>query len=314
MHKNLKNPKKIGRRNAPKTEDPAVQIQKLQEAYIRDMTAIKNEERKINSADPEEIARVKKHDDGVKMSIMEAEKIWMNVKIFQIQYPEIFAKYTFEEKTNLVSTNFEAFFKAFPIVSKFMAVHLQYDRKAFRKYLLKFDTIKPNENKNDPANKSKWIEREAYYVQYLWEAKQPGRINRKEAQQVWQNAYTSIKKEEEDFQNMYKSSEKAIKQKDAKYKSELLVEAVQRIESAEQVPDSPELLLKQYNMLVDRLYKQRYDNFVKILPDHVSKIPASCQGEGQDQELGAEYESALHQAKTLKKYKKANMEGFRHST
>ena len=107
-------------------------------------------------------------------------------------------------------------------------------------------TEKPKNNSED-----EWVKRQADYVRYLWEAYQKSNFSTLEAQRVWKHAYTTLKKEFDDFKDLHKDIEEKLKIDGKSNKSEVVREMLGRIANEEQSFDK-----NTNNKLIEKLNKQ----------------------------------------------------------
>lgn len=238
------------------------------------------------------------------IALMEAEKIWLNVEIAVLEGREEFYSKTDEQKIDLIRQDFKEFYDNFPIVSRYMICMLQFSQKAFERFLNKCRIALENmpQKRDEGYMENQWIERQADYVRYLWEETQTRRINKKESDSVWLQAYNSIKKEFKDFKELHKNMEEKVKNDDKKYKTELLREMGERIIKGEQSIEAQELkdlLIK----LKNKLYKQRYSKVITQIKEDVKFVFHTIAGVGLNQEERINYDDEMKQSEYKKKYK-----------
>lgn len=92
------------------------------------------------------------------------------------------------------------FIKQHNIVSRYLIVHRQFSKRAFRLYLIRLQ-------KRSYKDRDEWAERQADYVKYLWRDTNPHGDER-EAQMQWQYARDSVRKEMRDFEETYERAKK----------------------------------------------------------------------------------------------------------
>ncbi len=255
------------------------------------------------------INKQKTNSEYITIAIMEAEKVWLVIKVTYVAN-ENFLQMTDEEKIEMISKDFKEFYNNFPIVSRYMVCMGQYNQKAFKKFLKKCeDKLSqhnvPNERKKDYMQ-TQWIECQASYIKYLWELLQTKRFSQKDANNVWKHAYESLTKEFKDFKESHSKIEENIKVKDKKNKVELLTEAVKRISSNKQT-----LNLEDTRALVNKLklkkYHQNYENVVEQIKNTKDQIEPLIKGYGKNFEAQYEYEEELKKQECKTKYKKLNL-------
>ena len=69
----------------------------------------------------------------------------------------------------------------------------------------------PPDKREKNYMEDQWIRRQADYVRFLWEAYQKGHFNNAEAKFIWEDSYTKLKGEFDDFRNIYKQVENDTK-------------------------------------------------------------------------------------------------------
>jgi hypothetical protein len=177
--------------------------------------------------------------------------------------------------------NYNDFMTEFPIVSRYMIAMGQYSAKAFRQMLDKIRTVKhpPPGQREKGYMEDQWVRRQADYVKYLWRAYQKGHINTAEERWVWEDAYTKLKKEFDDFRSKCKQVEENVKEEKTKNDISNAKDLLERVKSGEQTVEekTAEELLK---LLRERVIKQRFKKMIKELLETVKCIPATCEGLG----------------------------------
>jgi hypothetical protein len=255
------------------------------------------------------IAKKKSNAEYITIAIMEAEKVWLVVKVAAVAN-EHFPQMRDDEKIDLISKDFKEFYNNFPIVSRYMVCMGQYNQKAFKKFLKKCEEklsqeMAPTERKKDYMQ-TQWIECQASYVKYLWESVQTKRFSQKESNAVWKHAYETLTEEFKNFKSSHEKIEEKIKLKDIKNKRELLAEAVGRVCSSEQ-----KLSLGDTRILVNKLknkkYHQNHEKMVKQICDIVTLIHPAVKGFGTNEEARQEYEEELKKHECKTKYKKMDL-------
>ncbi len=255
------------------------------------------------------IKKQKTNNEYITIAVMEAEKVWLVVKVAVVGN-EQFPTMRDDEKIELISKDFKEFYNNFPIVSRYMVCMGQYNQKAFRKFLKKCEeklnqATAPTERQKDYMQ-TQWIECQASYVKYLWESVQTKRYSQKDANIVWKQTYEMLTKEFKDFKKSHAKIEEKIKIEDKKNKNELLSEAVKRISTGKQklsMEETRELV----NKLKNKKYHQNYERMVKQINDTVERINPIVKGFGINIDAQQEYEEELKKQKCKTKYKKMDL-------
>ncbi len=91
------------------------------------------------------------------IAIMEAEKLWMVIRVAMTN--SSFAQKKDEEKIELVRKDFAEFYKSFPVVSRCMACAGEYRQKAFRRFLKLCDAklSKQPEKHEEDYMQNQWL-------------------------------------------------------------------------------------------------------------------------------------------------------------
>jgi hypothetical protein len=266
-------------------------------------------------------------EEYVKIPLIEAEQIWLNVKI--LLKTEQYSKMDDAEKIKLIETDFKDFYKNFPIVSRYMICLGQYSMHAFKRMIIRCKTITEttyiskdkgksvlieSESESEAKknlNEKLWVERQADYVQFLWEDFQE-KTNcadfDENAKKIWTQTYESLTNEFNSFKELHESAEQKIKDNNLKYKKELLYEMSDRIISGKQKLDDD--TTKQFiNKLKDKLFKQKYNNVVKQLAT-IPEIKSIAEDIGNNEEEKTSYDSELQQNFYKKTFKKVDITKF----
>lgn len=254
-----------------------------------------------------DINKYKTNAEYTTIAVMEAEKLWLAVKIAVIANNK-FMSMTDEEKIDLIRKDFAEFYNNFPIVSRYMLCMGQYNQKAFRKFLKKCEqrlNQTPTE-KEEGFMQNQWVECQASYVRYLWEEMQTKRFSRKESNAVWEQTHKALTEEFKQFKTKHTQVEENLKQEDKKNKVELLSEAVHRISSGAQKLDL-EKTRALVNKLRDTKYRQNYDIVLQQILDNDIITPASVSGRGINIDAQYAHEEELKQSEYKKKYKKMDL-------
>lgn len=269
----------------------------------------------------ENIKNIKESDDEdfVKVPLIEAEDIWRNV---QILIPtDKYKNMTDEEKIKLIQSDFKDFYKNFPIVSRYMICLGQYKSNALKRMIIRCKSIKElvsddvngkdkNKDTSDnlppkDLNEKLWIERQADYVQFLWEEFQDEGFDKEEAKKIWSQTHEALSNEFKQFKQLHDDAEKKVKSDDIKHKKELLYEMSGRIVNGQQKlkDESTRDLI---NKLKDILFKQRFTNTVKQLTQ-LDKVLAISEGYGVNEYAKQEYDEELKTSFTKKNFRKTDI-------
>jgi hypothetical protein len=260
---------------------------------------------------PQEKSALEKQKSGSEyttIALMEAEKLWLAVKIAVMN--NTFADMSDEQKVETVCKDFSDFHNNFPIVVKYMVCMGQYNQECFKKFLKLCDRTLSNAPVEREKNymEEQWIICQASYVKYLWEIMQKKRYSRKDADAIFQQAYKSLKNDFKKFKEMHKLAEERVKNDEHRHKIQLLKEAASRITSGIQ-----ELDLESMRALVDTLKNKKYDQSYKRvivqLSDVLKAVPPSFIARGTNEQAQQEYAEELQQSERKKKYKKMNIGG-----
>ncbi len=270
------------------------------EKIVRDLEEKATDD--IDKVEFEKMKKIKTNSECKVMSIIEAEKLWLSVNTAVLGGGP-FSTMKDEEKINLIQADFGEFHKNYPIVTKYMVCNLQYDRRAFKKFL----KLCEERLNNAPADRKKnymeeqWIECRAHYVKYLWESQQKARYSREDAKKVYSHAYETILKDFNSFRDMHKKMEEKIKEESRRHKMELIKETADRIISGKQtlgVDETREFI----RVLQDKKFEYNYKKVVEQLPDIVKYIPTYINGPGTNEEGRLAYDHELSQHNIKNKY------------
>lgn len=259
---------------------------------------------------------IKDNQDGldyVKVALIEAEQIWLNVQI--LMKSEQYKNMTDDEKISLIQRDFAEFYKNFPIVSRYMICLGEYRSVAFKKMLIKCNETKAPSGKGKEIqtkesqkdlNEKLWVERQADYVRFLWEELQGINFNQDDSNSVWQQTHDSLSAEFLQFKTMHADAEAKIKTDSLAHKKELLYELSERIVSGQQNlnDDTAKALLSK---LLDKLYMQRSKKMIKELSLITKPTEVSSEGTGINVDAKLEYDDEIQQSFYKKTYKKMDI-------
>lgn len=225
--------------------------------------------------------------DAMDASIVEANKLWDDIKK-RISDDPTFAKKPDNEKVEIYQkSKFKDFYTNFPIVCRYMICMGQFSNKAFKRFLLKCKSMHSQKSRGDTNAEDTWIQRQADYVRYLWESYQPQHFNTTDAQNIWQHAYKTLTQEFKDFKDMHKDAEKKLQVDEKSNKSELVKELIKRISNDEQSLDdtTTKTLIKK---LEDQVSQQRKKKLMAQIKSDIETIPPSKVCRGSCKELSPE--------------------------
>jgi hypothetical protein len=183
----------------------------------------------------------KKQDDEKKLqdaAVDIANKLWRDLKKRIIDDPT-FVKKSDSEKIDIYQkSEFNEFYTKYPIVCRYMVCMGQFSNKAFKRYLLKCKSMSAIKHTDKPDAEDEWVQRQADYIRYLWEAYQKQHFNTADAQEIWQQAYNMLTQEFTDFKELHKEVEAKLKIDDKFNKSSMVKELLQRLATEEQSLDA----------------------------------------------------------------------------
>jgi hypothetical protein len=215
--------------------------------------------------------------DHINSTVEKADAMWKDLKE-RVKADPAFVDLSDDEKIKIYQKEFDKFYTAFPIVSRYMICMGQYSSKAMRRFLKKCDDAIKNMDITKPRDKSdtedQWVRRQADYVRYLWESYQNIHFSSKEAQAIWQQAYDMLKKEFDDFKMLHDTIEQKMKKEEKVNKTELVHELIKRVADGEQKLDdrSSQVLL---NQLKTKAYEQRRQKMIRQLKSDVPLVKPS---------------------------------------
>ena len=269
------------------------------------------------------ILNIKENNIGieyVKVALLEAEEIWLNVQI--LLKTEQYAKMDDDQKVKLIQNDFKEFYKNFPIVSRYMICLGQYSMQAFKRMLIKCNETKKTDLARSSSseevkdyNEKLWIIRQTDYVRFLWEDlnSQDGTFDQLESDNIWNQTHISLTSEFQQFKDLHDSAEEKVKMDKIKHKRELLYEMSERLISGDQMLDnnvSKNLMIK----LMDKLYIQRSKKVIELIglgtKYAVKEKEVVTLGIGTNDIAKDEYDDELKQSFYKKNYKKMDINKF----
>lgn len=274
----------------------ASHIKKLQDNYYRNVDQIKKDIKIKEKNDDKQST-----EEYILNALTEAEKVWLNVQVLKVTNYEQYSKMTDDDKINLLRKDFTEFYNEFPIVSRYMICLESYNRKAFKKMLIKCKNTTFSSNKKE-SNEEIWIQRQADYIKYLWEENQTKRYTTKQANEVWNMAYKSLSGEFKHFKDLHSKMEEKVKKDNCKHKLELIKEMGDRLVTGKQNLDTNDMK-ELVETLKDKLYNQRYRNVVNEINQTVKFIETNHYGIGKNEQAKLEYDEELKQFVAKKKLK-----------
>jgi hypothetical protein len=216
----------------------------------------------------------KDNKDHTEFSLEVANKLWISLKNKIKKNPEFIEFKDSDKLKEYQNLEFKDFCGEFPIVTRYAIVMGQYSAKAFRRFLIKCKNVKhdPAQSREKGYSEDQWVQRQADYVRYLWEAYQKQHYSTSESKNIWQHAYKTLTKEFTDFRDLHKDIEEKLKTDNKLNKSELVKELLSRMSSQEnglEDPDAKNLLDK----LKDQLLEQRKKKVLAGLHANSEKKP-----------------------------------------
>jgi uncharacterized protein Yka (UPF0111/DUF47 family) len=176
----------------------------------------------------------KKIDDPVEKAIIDANKLWDDLKKRIVDDPEFMELSDTKKVEVYQNTEFKEFYITYPIVCRYMICMGQFSTKAFRRFLVKsVNMSKKPVSKEKGYNEDQWIRRQSDYVRYLWESYQKSHFNKEDSNKIWEHSYNTLKKEFSDFREMHKEVEEKLKREKKENKIELVRELIERVKAQE---------------------------------------------------------------------------------
>lgn len=198
----------------------------------------------------------------------------------------IFIDKTDKEKIKLLTEEkiYDDFYNEYPIVGRYMICMGRFELGAFVKFINKVKNIANKANANANASGSKkipekghnedqWVQRQADYVRYLWEATQKRagkRIETKESKAIWQQSYKAIKDEFSTFKEDHDKATDILDKKKKAFNAERFSELKSRILNGEQSLDDNSLN-EMNEMLKDAVYKKRSKDVINELNEQFKR-------------------------------------------
>lgn len=219
-------------------------------------------------------------DKNIELAVKWAIELWKDVLANKAKL----IKLNDENKMNfyLNNSDFIDFLKSYPIVARYAICMGEFSKHAFERYVKKIASFKPPRDKQmDKAfMENEKLKRHADYVRYLFEAKNK-HYNRNESNWVWNDTYTKLKGEHDDFKNREKEIEKQIKAENTKHKQELASEFLQKLKENENEAELSEESAKiLYYELENLSIRKTHKSVMSELLDNRERIAHCSEGYG----------------------------------
>ena len=218
--------------------------QKILQAKRKKNLSKKKEPLNDSDSDSDSINEIKPivnkdNKEHIDFSIEVAEKLWVSLKNKIKKNPEFAELKDNDKLKEYQNSEFKNFCTEFPIVTRYSVCMGQYSTKAFRRFLIKCKNVKhdPAQAREKGYSEDQWVQRQADYVRYLWEAYQKQHYSPSESKNIWQHAYKTLTKEFTDFRDLHKDIEEKLKTDNKLNKTELVKELLSRMSSQEQALD-----------------------------------------------------------------------------
>jgi hypothetical protein len=170
-------------------------------------------------------------------ALAEASKVWTDVKDIA-KTNKSFEGWEDKKKISYFRDDlgYKNFMNDYPITTRCMIIQGRYSARAFKRFLLKCKNVKHPASDKRPKGymEDEWIKRQADYIRYLWEDYSKGHFNTREANEKWQEAYTALKAEMDDFRDTHEETKKQVEEEKKKHKVEVLRELLHRLKTSEQ--------------------------------------------------------------------------------
>ncbi len=210
-------------------------------------------------------------EEYIEKATSEAGVIWKKI-LDRIKSDPSFKESSEESRIEWVQKEHKEFQHEFPIVCRYMLCMGQYKESAFRLYLKKVKNVEstPSSISEKGEREDNWCKRQADYVKYLWAACNDGSLIRnlgmKEAKDVWEQTYKSLRKEFADFRDMHKQAESRIEIEEKENRAELVQELTNRIRTGiQKLPEEDTRSLVE--VLRVQVYQQRKDKMVNLFKE-----------------------------------------------
>jgi hypothetical protein len=224
---------------------------------------------KKSGLEPIEPPEKKDNETPREQALRIATELWEDIKRRVRETPE-FASLKDQEKIDVYqNSKYKDFYVSQPIVCRYMICMGQYSGKAFKRFLMKCESMVGVPASSDTEDQ--WVMRQSDYVRYLWESYQKQHFSQAEAQAIWQHAYNTLKKEFTDFKKLHEEIEEKLKREEKNSKVELVRELINRVSSEEQHLDdnSTKQLLQS---MQQRAMVQRRRNLINQIDADVDRV------------------------------------------
>jgi hypothetical protein len=252
----------------------------LEESKLRDeINLIIRAQSKVDMAKANKLSN-EKYEEMVKTLTDIASKMWKDIKE-KIKETPSFMEWEDKEKLDYFrdTLKYDEFMNEYPVMTRYMVCMGQYSKKAFTRFLTKIRVTKHPDKCEKGYKEDQWVQRQADYVQYLWEAYQKNHINSAERRMVWTDAYKSLKGEFDEFRDRYKSVEEATKVEKKELMAHNARDLIRRLADGDQTLSDEEMLSLRIK-LIAKLRKKRMRDVLSELTSNTKQTKAACQGFG----------------------------------
>jgi hypothetical protein len=173
-----------------------------------------------------------------------------------------------------------------PIVTRYMICLGQYRSKALRRMLEKTQRMvhPPPDKREKGYMEDQWIKRQADYVVFLWEEYQTRHYNTAERNWVYQEAYSRLKGEFDDFRNMHAEIEKRVEEEKKTLAGKNVRDLLMRLKTGKQaITPEEQAFLRQELLTV--LIRSNFKIVLQQLKSVRPEIEPTCVGQGQGEEV-----------------------------
>jgi hypothetical protein len=243
-----------------------------------------------------EIQRIRNYEISVPkeqnltFTVLYAEKVWTKIKskkILDLNYN----RKTDDEKIDMFRKDEDKFYKDFPIVARYMICTDNYNRVAFKKFLIKLIENNKIKAENERLGTSKegdaedkWIELQADYVKYLYqECHKTKHLSPAEVRHVWKETYELLKKEFGDFRKLYDKKVKDLESEKKTQTAQVAKDLIDRLTTTQSIDE--ETQYKLYIEMQDTLFLQRANKNIISMMLKVPKNIIGIEGKGRNTEI-----------------------------
>jgi hypothetical protein len=258
----------------------------LEESNLRDeINLIIRAQSKVDMENANKLSN-EKYEEMVETLTDIASKMWNDIKT-KIKNDPAFMEWEDKEKLNHFrdTLKYDEFMNEYPVMTRYMVCMGQYSKKAFTRFLTKVRITKHPDKCEKGYKEDQWVQRQADYVQYLWEAYQKNHINSAERRMVWNDAYKSLKGEFDEFRDRYKSVEEATKVEKKELKAQNARDLIKRLASGDQTLSDEEMITLRTKLVAMRRKKHMRDVLSELKScTNQSKATSQGFGTGPEQE------------------------------